>query len=112
MLVVSCQFASSRQSRPGADASKLPGAIVVQKDNIRIHIHGVEPVKGGLMRRSQLVAEVGQKFRLLSRSDRQRIHESALFDHDSAIWQRCRVILNLVRGHSSTRPKNRLDTPM
>lgn len=56
-------------------------------------------MKGVLMRRSQLMAEVGRKFRLLSRSDRQRIRESAQFDHDSAFWQRCRVILNLVRGH-------------
>ena len=51
------------------------------------------------MRRSQLMVEVQEKFRPLSRAVQRRVRGHAQFDHDSGFWQRCRVILNLVRGH-------------
>jgi transposase len=51
------------------------------------------------MRRSQLMVEVQEKFRSLSRAVQRRVRGHAQFDHDSKFWQRCRIVLNLVRGH-------------
>ena len=55
-------------------------------------------MKGVLMRRSQLMVAVQKKFRSLGRSVQRCIRTYAQFDHDSRFWQRCRIVLNLVRG--------------
>lgn len=51
------------------------------------------------MRRSQLLVAVQEKFVSLPRAGQRLVRQSAQFDHDVGFWQRCRVILNLVRGH-------------
>lgn len=50
------------------------------------------------MRYSQLMTVVQKKFRSLSGGVRKLLRQHAQFDHDARYWQRCRIILNLVRG--------------
>ena len=56
-------------------------------------------MKGVLVRHSRLMAEVQQRFCSLPRACQRLVREAAQFDHDSGFWERCRVILNPVRGH-------------
>ena len=51
------------------------------------------------MRHSQLISVVQKKFRSLSVGVRRLLRQHAQFDHDARYWQRCRIILNLVREH-------------
>lgn len=50
------------------------------------------------MRNSQLMIVVQEKFRSLAVGVRKTLRQHAQFDHDARYWQRCRIILNLVRG--------------
>jgi hypothetical protein len=51
------------------------------------------------MRHSQLMLDVQVRFRSLLSRAKTLLRQSAQFDHDALYWQRCRIILNLVRGH-------------